>query len=793
MTGNAEETQFVQIRFDCDDSKTAWTVGNATFDEGLNRTFFFRLHLNTDGGSANPSEMLGKSCTITLERGTILRQVMGIVTGIREGSIDSNGISTEVEVVPALEAARHRVDTRIFQNIPQKGITVPDILKAVLEPVLSGFQRTLKNTLKRKYPKCEYRVQYNESDLDFSHRLMEEEGIAYWFDHSGEKEVLVLSDNKSSYGKIQSVHDNEHPDVLLFSDHDPSAGGQEYVYEFHQSSELRPTIVKTRHYDWTHSATPFEEDSSTEEKKRNFGLGATTGPERQIYEHDDRPLTFHKYSDGKGYEEHDGKDQAKQRRQAEAADAAVAEAKSTVLGITIGSTFQLTQHPRVELNGTYLVISASHSFIGEDDDHAYTNRFRCIPANPDTNLEQPEVFYRPKRVTPKPRIMSVQTATVVGEGGQEITTDKHARIKAQFHWDRKGQGDDKSSCYMRVQQPWAGNRWGFLFLPRHGMEVVVSFVNGDPDQPVVLGSVYNTLNTPPYTLPDKKTKSTIKSSSSPGGKDTEYNEWRFEDDAGKEQVFTHAQRNYDEVVLNCHTTDVGVDQTNTVHQHQTQTVEGTQDEHVKGDQTMTVTGNRTVDITKKLTETIGGNHDRTVTAGVTETISGGERREVVLGMFETINGPRTQTIDGDSLENHTGPAIQNIASGANIKSDAAYSITAATVLSIQGVQEIRAEAPDMNIQFVDAKQVENEWWDARRGDDMHVVGNKITTIGIDCGNAVTTKIRIGTLKFDFFVFKGEATGVKELKAAALKKYALAIRIKERLFNKVKVGAASGDI
>ena len=788
-----EQTQFVQVRFDCDDSTTAWTVGNATFTEGLNRPFIFRLHLNTDGDSANPSEMLGKSCTITLERGTILRQVMGIVTGIREGSIDSNGISTEVVVVPALEAANHRVDTRIFQDIPQKGISVPDILKEVLEPALSGFQRKLENKLKREYPKCEYRVQYNESDLDFSHRLMEEEGIAYWFDFSGEKEALVLADEKSSYGKIKSIHDNEHPDVLLFSDHDPATGGQEYIYEFHQSSQLRPTIVKTRHYDWTHSTTPFEEDSSVGEKERNFGPGAATGPERQIYEHDDRALTFHKYSDGKGYEEHDGKDQAQLRRQAEAADAAVAEAKSTVLGITIGSTFQLTQHPRVELNGTYLVISASHSFIGEDDDHAYTNRFRCIPANPDTSAEQPEVFYRPKRVTPKPRIMSVQTATVVGEGGEEITTDKHARIKVQFHWDRKGENDDKSSCFVRVQQPWAGNKWGFLFIPRHGMEVVVSFVNGDPDQPVVLGSVYNTQNTPPYTLPDKKTKSTIKSSSSPGGKDTKYNEWRFEDDAGKEQVFTHAQKDYDEVVLNCHTTDVGADQTNTVHKNQQQTVKGKQDELVKGNQAMSVTGTRTVHVKGKLTETIGGGHDRTVASGVTETITGGERRSVSGNQTEKIHGPRTQTIAGNSTETHAGPAIQNIGKGAQIKSDADYCVTATGGLTIAGVETIRVQAQEAEVSFQAINHTQHEWLDARVGDDNHFVGNKCTIIGIDCGNAVTTKIRIGTLKFDAFVFKGEATGVQELKGALSKKRAQAIKIKKRLLNLVKVKATSGDI
>src|SRR5690606_38589492 len=172
---------------------------------------------------------------------------------------------------------------------------------------------------------------------------------------------------------------------------------------------------------------------------------------------------------------------------------------------------------------------------------------------------------------------------------------EHGGIKVQFHWDREGQSDENSSCFVRVVQPWAGNGWGFVFLPRIGMEVAVNFVDGDPDRPMVVGCVYNGENVPPYGLPDDKTKSTVKTNSSPGGGG--FNELRFEDAAGSEEIFIHAQKDFNEVVLNDHNTTVGNNQTNNVDVDQTQTVHGNQSETVDGNQDMSVGGNRTVAVT----------------------------------------------------------------------------------------------------------------------------------------------------------------------------------------------------
>ena len=658
-----EDTEHVQLLFDLDEggsSEPAWTVGNATLSEELNRPYLFKLQLHTTDMEAEPTKLLGKSCIISIMRGTVYRQVSGVVSEVLEGSSDTLRISTNIMVVPALEVARHRVDTRIFQ-----GLTVPEIIKKVLDKALEGFQRSVIDETGRKYPKCEYRTQYNETDLDFCQRLMEEEGIIYWFDFTDKKEKLVLADEKTKFGEIKTSHDPDST-AIQFSLYGDSVGGHEYISEFHLRSRIRPTKVKTRYFDWTHSTLPTEEDSSKKEKAKDIGPGAHVAPDREVYEHDNRPITYFKYSDGKGFEKHDLAERSALRRQALAFDAAIAHGESTVLGMTIGCVFDLTGHPRVELNDPYQVLSVTHDFSGEDDSHAYENRFRCI---------HEDFTYRPKRVTPKPKIPSTQTALVVGGGSDEICTDKHGRIKVLFHWNREGSKDDKASCFIRVRQPWAHKGWGFVFIPRVGMEVVVHFTHGDPDRPLITGCLYNAQNEPPYDLPAQKTKSTIKTSSSPGGKDTKFNELRFEDKAGEEQIYVHAQKDYDEIVLSCHTTEVGVDQTNTVKKNQVQVVDGNQVEEVGGDQKMTVESDRDVEITAKFTETIDSGHTRTVkTKGVDEKINGSETRNVSDKMTETITGNRKQTISGVTSETIGGSLKQTITGAVTINTTAPYAI-----------------------------------------------------------------------------------------------------------------------
>ena len=694
----SESTERVDLHFACDASSVTWTVRSGQLREQLNTPYRLRLSLETDDIDAEPVLLLGQPARLTVTRGSVMRQVTGIVSEVHEGSTHPEMLTTNIVVAPALEALRHRTNTKIFQEM-----TVPDILEEVLGEGLGAYERSVDNRLSRTYPNCDYRVQYDESDLSFCSRLMEEEGIVYWFAFDGDAETLVLADSKDSYGEIASAHDS----MLLYSLYEGGVGGHEYVSQLDVMSQMRPTKVVMRHFDWTQPPVWVEADStdSDEGPAFDFPSGAHLDPEREVYQHDEQPPTHFEW-DELVYLEEDAADQVRLRREAQAWEARVAQGVATVTGMTIGATFDLSGHPRSDLDGRYLVLGVSHSF--DDYGMSYRNTFQSIPE---------DVPFRPKRITPKPRIESIQTAVVVGPAGEEIHTDVHGRIKVQFHWDRLGANDENSSRWVRVQQPWAGAGWGFLFIPRMGMEVIVDFVNGDPDQPVVVGCAYNGEHPPPYSLPDEKTKSTIKTETSLGGGG--YNELRFEDKAGSEEIFTHAQKDQNEIVENDHTTTVHHDQSIRVDNDQTQEVGNDQTEHIFNNQSLEVDANRTIQVHANFDETVDGTETRQVTGDVSETFSANETRQVSGNMEETVSGNRTQTISGDSTETISGSLTQNVTGAMTINTPATYEITAnggfnmttpaATTITATGGHHICSANTTMH-DFIDKEVGQEQSW-----------------------------------------------------------------------------------
>lgn len=667
---NSRDTEHVELVFNCDGTTdVSWAVGGATICERLNATYSLSLDLATENTDAEPLQMLGSPAKLTLTRGSVMRQITGIVSRVHEGSTHPEMVTAGVTIVPALEALRHCINTRIFQEM-----TVPEILEEVLGEGLGQYERRVDNRTSRSYPTCEYRVQYGENDLDFCERLMEEEGIAYWFEFEDEAETLVLADSAREWGEIETSHGG----AVQFSLQQTGVGGHEFMSELHGESSLRPTKFTTRHFDWTHPSVFVEGDSdeSAEDDRPN---GGSLPPDREIYEHDERPLTLSEYG-GAAYGANDVDDQATIRRQSQAWESFICEGESTVLNMKIASVFELIGHTRPEMDNRYLVVEVSHIFGVQGSD--YHNEVICVPDS---------VIYRPLRTKRKPRVASLQTATVTGPSGEEIHTDEHGRLKVQFHWDRLGAFDEHSSCWVRVMQPWSGAGWGHVFIPRIGMEVTVGFVEGDPDRPLVMGSVYNADHPPPYPLPDEKTKSTIKTETSLGGGG--FNELRFEDKAGEEEIFIHAQKDENEVVENDHTTTVGNDQTITVGNDQTQEIGNNQTEHVSANQDLEVDANRTIQVHGDFSETIDGSETRTVSSGVTETIDSGENRTVTGGMTETITGGRTQTINGDSKETVNGSLTQTIAGGATITTPASYEVTANGGMNITAPGGITIIAP----------------------------------------------------------------------------------------------------
>ncbi len=548
-----------------------------TVYEALGEPYGAELGVTVAERDFDGARVLGKDVVVTVERqGGVTRRLTGIVREVREGEQATGEGKVEeatrlsVVVVPALWMLSRRRDTRIFQDM-----TVPDILDEVLNGALGPYGREIRSSLRATYPTREYCVQYQETDLDFVHRLMEEEGIFYTFDHEGDVEVMVLVDDNDACTRIEA------PDggVVSYQPHNMVIRVAEPVHLVQRRTRTTTTSVVLGEWDWTRATMPFRYEQRGED---------ALGRDRESYEHGmGRSLTLHQYA-GTAYGAEDGGTQKGLRLEAHQRDSVTLEGIGRVVAFAPGAIFTLTGHPTLGVDGDYLVVRVVHqnqaaeTLLGASDSEAaehYHNRFECIPTG------RP---FRLRRATPKPRVTGIQTAVVTGPSGEEIHVDEHGRIKVQFHWDRLGQNDEKSSCWIRVEQAWAGSGWGFWYVPRIGMEVVVQFVDGDPDRPLVTGCVYDGANATPYALPDEKTKSTIKSNSSLGGGG--FNEFRYEDKAGSEEIYTHAQKDYNEVVEHDHTTLVHHDQTNTVDNDQTQTIGHDQTETVHGEQEMTVDG-----------------------------------------------------------------------------------------------------------------------------------------------------------------------------------------------------------
>ncbi len=515
-------------------------------------------------------------------------------------------------------ALSQRRTSRIFQDM-----TIPEILDQVLAEGLEPFERSVDvDFLTGQYAVQEYTVQYQETDLAFVRRLMEEYGIVSCFRHAEGVETLTLIDDPQAWEELISAGNGE--GVLSFVTSECTADGLECAREFVRNVRLESTVARTAFFDWKNPDPPqvVEDEAATE---LAFPNGAEFGPAREDYFHDE-PASLSGYR-SEGVDVDAVTEQVRLRRVGHNRDAVRCHGRTTAINLSPGVKFELLDHPHIELDGQYLVTTVEHSagsmvMGGENLEEAYANRIECVPI---------DLEWRPARRTPRPRIASVQTATVVGPAGEEIHTDEHGRIKVQFHWDRGGANDEHSSCFIRVVQPWAGNGWGFVFLPRIGMEVAVTFIDGDPDRPVVTGCFYNGA--------------------------------------------------------------VGNNQTNNVDVDQTQTVHGNQSETVDGNQDMTVGGNRTVHVQGDFEETVDGTETRTVTGDVTETFSANETRTISGDQSETISGSVTHTITGDQCDTITGSLDQTVVGGVSITTPAKYEITAAADVTITSGAAMKLVAP----------------------------------------------------------------------------------------------------
>jgi len=550
--------------------------------EGMSQLFEYELELLSEQSDIDLNDMLGQSVTVRLESVTPAAQ--GGKDRFFNGQVSRFSYAGTLDRYHLYQATLRpwfwnltRTSTcRIFQEM-----TVPDIVAEVLRKNgFSDFEFSLSSGRYRTWTYC---VQYRETDFNFICRLLEQEGIYFYFHHQDNQHFLAMTDSVSSHNSVGAIP--------YFPPRENARREGEFIHEWYVASEVCPGKFVTDDFNYETPKTELEARLDSPESHQ--------GADGEIY---DYPGEYSKPNEGETY--------AQIRLEELQTPHIVAEAASNCPRISVGELFNLENFPREDQNQEYLITSASYqiksnayiSGSGSADEGLYSCQFSCI----DRTRQ-----YRAPRLTPKPVVQGPQTAFVVGRKGEEIDTDKLGRVKVQFHWDREGKMDEKSSCWVRVSQNWAGKLWGGVFLPRIGQEVIVDFLEGDPDRPIITGRVYNGENTPPYALPNNKTQSGIKSRSTKQGEEDNFNELRFEDKKGEEEVYFHAEKNFTRMVENDDTLNVGNDQTREIHNNRTTTIKEGDDqlEIEKGHRnTLISEGNDTLEIKM-------GNHDTIVTQG----------------------------------------------------------------------------------------------------------------------------------------------------------------------------------
>lgn len=553
--------------------------------------------------------------TTTLHNDSQQRPLDALVAEIHQLPADASAERYQLILRPWLWWLTLASNNRVFQNLATSDI-VTTIFKA------HGFT-DFKLSLSGSYEPREYCVQYGESDFAFVSRLLEEEGIFWFFTHEEGTHTLVLADSNDAFPPIPNG-----PKV-------PYLGQEIGVRELHG---IRSAQYCLQAVAGTYSATDYEFTTPTTSLYSQ--AQADAGPRAQ-YEHPGG-YTAKARGDALTKQRVDGLRSQEQRLIGE----------SDCRWLVPGHWFSLTGHDDAALNIDWVLTSVTH----EADHEHYRNRFEAIPK---------ATAYRPPRTTSKPR-MHTQTAKVVGKAGEEIWTDQYGRIKIQFPWDQQGKNDETSSCWVRVVLPWSGKGFGMQFIPRIGQEVIVTFIDGDPDRPLVTGCVYNGDNALPYALPDNQTQSGIKTNSSKGGGG--FNELRFEDKKDAEEVFLQAQKDMKVNVLNDSTATIGHDETLTVQNARTRTVKD-------GDETITLEkGKRSVAI-QTGSDTLDVKDSRTVTVGADQTHStGGNYSHKVSGNFElSVDGNLTIKVSG-TLTLQSGGSL-TLKTDADLAAQAGTSVT----------------------------------------------------------------------------------------------------------------------
>jgi type VI secretion system secreted protein VgrG len=599
-----------------------------TGSETISDLFQFNIEVLSENLELMAIDIVGKPGTITVHSRE-KRFINGFISHFSFSEIKANNLRQyKLTMVPWLWFLTKTNNHRIFQDK-----TTKDIVSKVFKDI--GF--TDFNFKAEGGKSREYCIQHNESDFHFISRLLEEEGIAYYFKHSDGKHMMMLVDRRNAY------------EECLETDLEYSKG----------------SFSQTQIHYWQHDYK-FQKGEWTindyEFKEPNKNLTANSKSKSKFANN----AKFQHYQYPDLYDKTIGKNLVDIRMESEEVALNTVNAASNCSSFYAGGKFKLAKHTTKNEKGSYIITSINHQaedtsyYAGGDKLSGYKNTFNCIPA---------DVHYRPVQRHLRPEMKGPQSAIVVGPKSEEIYIDKFGRIKVQFIWDREGKKDENSSCFIRVMQSWAGNQWGSSFIPRIGHEVIVSFLDGDPDRPIVTGSVYNGINKPTYK---SKTQSGIKTRSTKDGTSENFNELRFEDKKGSEQIYIHAEKNLDTRVENDETLTIDNDRTKLIKHDENSTIENDRNKTVNNNQTESIIKNKIIDVGENHTENIKKNkiqdvgENQTVNIGKKFSLTAGDEISLTTGSSSIVmKSDGTITINGVDIS-VTGTGEINLKAAKNI-------------------------------------------------------------------------------------------------------------------------------
>ena len=687
--------------------------------ERISGLFSFELNLLSENHNIKFEDIIGKNVAVSI----ILadgdkRFFNGIISSFSQGrgggevGGDPHFSHYTATMVPWLWLLKRTADSRIFQKL-----SVPDIIEKIFTE--KGFL-DYKLLLNDSYDKRDYCVQYRETDFNFISRLLEEEGICYFFEHEEKKHTLILADASD---KFKPCPKQESARYQI------SAGGwleEDVITSLEKMQEIRPAKYSINDFNFEIPGTDMKVDVAT---KQMLGPG-----EREIY---DYPGLYSKKAQGERL--------TTIRMEEEETKITTITGSSDCRAFTSGYKFNLSDYYREDMDKKDYVLTHIEHEVREVSDYygasiesmgsesPYINRVKCIPF---------DVPYRPSRDTAKPVVRGTQTAIVVGPAGEEIYTDGTGRVKVQFHWDREGKKDENSSCWIRVSQTAAGQGWGSVNIPRIGHEVVVDFLEGDPDRPIINGCVYNGMNTIPF---GSGIMSGAKSNTSPGGGG--YNEFSLNDTAGKEMIIVHGQYDMESTIEN--------DQTLTVHNNRTSTIDVDDSETVGSNQTINVGANQDVTVGANQSVKVGSNKTETITIAKALSIGAAYQVSVGAAMNESVGAIKAEEIGGAKIVGVGAHSSENVAASKSVNAGGNISEKAGKNISVNAGGNI-SESAGKDVSIKSGKKMALDSWD-----DFSVKVKKKGVIDIadqlliKCGSASITLKKNGDI-----LIKGKKIQVK---------------------------------